>query len=83
MIREINLKTNEIIERQPNQDELDEIEKQKLILLEELPKQIEMQRKVAYQNESDPLFFKAQRGEISLSDWLAKVEEIKQRYVIA
>jgi hypothetical protein len=82
MIREFNLKTNEITERPPNQDELDEIEKQKLILLEELPKQIEMQRKAAYQNEADPLFFKAQRGEIPLSDWLAKVEEIKQRYVI-
>jgi hypothetical protein len=50
--------------------------------LEEINQRIELQRKFAYQNESDPLFFKAQRGEIPLSDWLAKVEEIKQRYVI-
>jgi hypothetical protein len=39
-------------------------------------------RKTAYETEADPLFFKAQRGEIPLSDWLKKVEEIKQRYVI-
>ena len=82
MIRIVNLKTNEITERPLNKEELDEIEKQKIILLEELPKQIEMQRKFAYQDEADPLFFKAQRGEIPLSEWLAKVEEIKQRYVL-
>jgi hypothetical protein len=82
MIRIVNLKTNEITERPPNKEELDEIEKQKIILLEELPKQIKKQRKSAYQDEADPLFFKAQRGEIPLSEWLAKVEEIKQRYTV-
>lgn len=34
----------------------------------------------AYRNESDPLFFKAQRGEIEQQVWLDKVAEIKARY---
>lgn len=34
----------------------------------------------AYRNESDPLFFKAQRGEIEQQVWLDKVAEIKSRY---
>jgi hypothetical protein len=37
-------------------------------------------RQKAYQKESDPLFFEYQRGNIEKEDWLAKVEEIKQRY---
>lgn len=37
-------------------------------------------RAEAYRTESDPLFFKAQRGEITMNEWLAKVEEIKQRF---
>jgi hypothetical protein len=32
-----------------------------------------------YMNESDPLFFKYQRGEIEKSVWEAKVAEIKSR----
>jgi len=35
----------------------------------------------AYRNESDPLFFKAQRGEISQQEWLDKVAEIKLRWI--
>lgn len=37
-------------------------------------------RAEAYRIESDPLFFKAQRGEATIDEWLAKVEEIKNRY---
>jgi hypothetical protein len=37
-------------------------------------------RVAAYRDESDPLFFKAQRGEGTMQEWLAKVEEIKARY---
>ncbi len=37
-------------------------------------------RKEAYREEADPLFFKAQRGEATMDEWLAKVEEIKQRF---
>ena len=34
----------------------------------------------AYRTESDPLFFKIQRGEATMEEWSAKVEEIKARY---
>lgn len=37
-------------------------------------------RQLAYQEESDPLFFKFQRGECTKQDWLDKIEEIKNRY---
>ncbi len=42
--------------------------------------QAEKQRAAAYTVEADPLFFKAQRGEVNMDDWTAKVEEIRQRY---
>jgi hypothetical protein len=38
------------------------------------------QRAIAYRNESDPIFFKAQRNEATMDEWLAKVNEIKSRY---
>ena len=34
----------------------------------------------AYRNESDPVFFKSQRGEATSDEWLAKVAEINARY---
>lgn len=37
-------------------------------------------RAAAYSSEADPLFFKAQRGEATLEEWQAKVEEIRNRY---
>jgi hypothetical protein len=37
-------------------------------------------RAEAYRNESDPLFFKAQRNEATMEEWVAKVNEIKSRY---
>jgi len=37
-------------------------------------------RRVAYLNESDPMFFKEQRGEVEKGTWQAKVDEIKARY---
>ena len=40
----------------------------------------ESNRKQAYREESDPLFFKWQRGEIDKQVWLDKVNEIKQRW---
>lgn len=43
-------------------------------------KQTESSRRAAYINEADPLFFKAQRSEASLSEWQAKVAEIKARF---
>ena len=44
-----------------------------------LAQQKDEQRKAAYQNEADPLFFKWQRGEGTQEAWLAKVAEIKNR----
>lgn len=41
---------------------------------------IEQLRFQAYTKESDPLFFKWQRGEGTEQAWLDKVAEIKQRY---
>lgn len=37
-------------------------------------------RELAYREESDPVFFKTQRGEATLEEWNAIVEEIKNRY---
>ena len=42
--------------------------------------QIEAQRAKAYRTESDPIFFKSQRGEATQQEWLDKVAEIKARY---
>ena len=37
-------------------------------------------RAAAFTAEADPLFFKAQRGEATIEEWEAKVEEIRTRY---
>jgi hypothetical protein len=37
-------------------------------------------RNNAYKQESDPIFFKWQRGEATQQEWLDKVNEIKQRW---
>jgi cellobiose-specific phosphotransferase system component IIA len=42
--------------------------------------QAEASRKAAYAAEADPLFFKAQRGEVEQQVWLDKIAEIKQRF---
>ena len=42
--------------------------------------QAQQQRAEAYRNESDALFFKAQRNEGTMDEWIAKVNEIKTRY---
>jgi hypothetical protein len=38
-------------------------------------------RSEAYRNESDPIFFKWQRGEATEQEWLDKVAEIKLRFL--
>lgn len=48
-----------------------------------LPPNLEQQRLArggVYRAEADPLFFKAQRGEATMDEWLALVAEIKTRY---
>jgi hypothetical protein len=39
-----------------------------------------LKRAEAYKNESDQLFFKAQRQEITMQEWLDKVSAIKTKY---
>lgn len=41
---------------------------------------VQAQRQQAYTNESDPIFFKSQRGEATQQEWLDKIAEIKLRY---
>jgi hypothetical protein len=48
--------------------------------IEEINAINESNRKQAYIEESDPLFFKWQRGEIEKQEWLDKVAEIKARW---
>jgi hypothetical protein len=43
-------------------------------------KEIADNRIEAYKLESDPLFFKAQRGEATMQEWQEKVAEIKARF---
>jgi hypothetical protein len=50
------------------------------VLPGEIRKGIEANRASAYRLESDPLFFKAQRGEATTDEWTAKVAEIKARF---
>jgi len=38
-----------------------------------------LKRFMAYRDEADPLFFKWQRGESTQEEWLAKIEEIRER----
>jgi hypothetical protein len=40
-------------------------------------------RKVAYTNESDPIFFKSQRNEATKEEWLNKIAEIDARFPYA
>jgi hypothetical protein len=47
--------------------------------LEQLVEQRDEQRRTAYQNEADPLFFKWQRRESTEKAWLDKISEIKAR----
>lgn len=47
---------------------------------EALAAAVTKKREAAYRAESDPLFFKYQRGEVTEQVWLDKVTEIKGRY---
>lgn len=47
---------------------------------EQIAEAVAAVRSAAYIAESDPLFFKSQRGEATHEEWLAKIKEIKARY---
>lgn len=38
------------------------------------------EKRIAYQSEADPLYFKWKRGEATENDWLNKVAEIDERF---
>lgn len=44
------------------------------------PEEISALRLEAYRNQSDPIFFQAQRGLATMDEWLAKVAEIEALY---
>lgn len=62
----------------PSQAELDDAWPQ--VQYEQQRAAIETQRRNAYTQEADPLFFSYQRGEATEQDWLDAVESIKARY---
>ena len=41
---------------------------------------IKTKRKMSYQEQADPLYFKAQRGDATLEEWQAKIAEIKAEF---
>ena len=43
-------------------------------------KKAQAARAAAYASEADPLFFKAQAGEVDQSEWITKREEIRARF---
>jgi hypothetical protein len=62
----------------PTQAELDAAWPQ--VQYEQQRAEVETQRRNAYTQEADPLFFSYQRGEATEQDWLDKVAEIKLAY---
>ena len=62
----------------PTQAELDAAWPQ--VQYEQQRAEIETQRRNAYTQEADPLFFSYQRGEATEQEWLDKVAEIKTKY---
>lgn len=72
----------EIIEKELTPEEIADREVFEASVYERAVAAVQEQRQFAYQVESDPLFFKYQRSEdgITKAQWLAKVNEIRERY---
>ena len=62
----------------PSQEELDAAWPQ--VQYQQQRAEIETQRRNAYTQEADPLFFSYQRGEATEQDWLDAVESIRTRF---
>ena len=62
----------------PSQAELDDAWPQ--VQYEQQRAAIETQRRNAYTQEADPLFFSYQRGEVTEQEWLDAVDSIRTRY---
>ena len=61
----VKFKTKEQVESENKESEL---------------RQVELNRRNAYRNESDPLYLKWQRGEATEQEWMDKIAEIKDRF---
>jgi hypothetical protein len=71
----------EWLDKQQPQPTEAEIQAELSRLIAEYPsKVVKQQRATAFAAEADPLFFKAQRGEATIDEWEAKIEEIRTRY---
>jgi hypothetical protein len=71
----------EWLDKQQPQPTEAEIQAELSRLIAEYPRKVvKQQRAIAFANEADPLFFKAQRGEATQADYDAKVAEIRTRY---
>lgn len=74
--------TQNVVEEMP--EYINGIWKQKWSVVDKTPEEvnkiIDFFRFDAYRNESDGLYFKAQRGEATMEDWINKVAEIKAKY---
>lgn len=71
----------ELLEREATEEEispLNEEEEQRIAALK--VSHAEAVRRKVFQDEADPIFFKAQRGEATMEEWEAKVAEIKARF---
>ena len=62
----------------PSQEELDAAWPQ--VQYQQQRAAIETQRRNAYTQEADPLFFSYQRGEVTEQEWLDAVDSIRARY---
>jgi len=62
----------------PSQAELDAAWPQ--VQYQQQRDEVETQRKNAYREEADPLYFSYQRGEVTEQEWLDAVDSIRARY---
>ena len=62
----------------PSQEELDAAWPQ--VQYQQQRAEVETQRRNAYTQEADPLFFSYQRGEVTEQEWLDAVQDIKDRF---
>lgn len=71
----------EIIERPMTPEEKAERAEYEAGAYDRAVAEVNNQRRIAYQAESDPIYFQAQRGDTyTLEDWKAKIAEIDERY---
>lgn len=71
----------EIIYRELTPEEIAEREANEAGSYDRAVSAVNEQRRNAYQLESDPIYFQAQRGDTyTLEDWKAKIVEIDERF---